>query len=70
MKFVAVKNQQYGHATEAQKLFLQTLHGDRRYGPVTRKERRIARAKAREQMFGEKEKFEIPEVTNLVTKNG
>lgn len=66
MKLVATKNKQYGHNTEAQELFLETLHGTRRN--MTRHERRAARAKAREQMYAEKPEFEVPEVTSLVTK--
>lgn len=68
MKLVALKNKKYGHLTPTQGIFLETLHGTRTN--MTRKERRTARAKAREQMFSEKTEFEIPEVTSLVTKNG
>jgi len=66
MKLVAVKNKQYGHTTNNQELFLETLHGIRKN--LSRKERRVMRAKAREQMFGEKPEFNVPEVTSLVTK--
>lgn len=66
MKFVALKNKQYGHNTDQQARFLETLNGVRR--SLSRKERRIARAKARDQMFHEKPQFEVSEVTNLVTK--
>jgi hypothetical protein len=65
MKLVATKNKQFGHLTPNQEIFLETLHGTRRN--LTRKERRVARAKAREQMFSEKPEFEVPEVTSLVS---
>ena len=68
MKLVATKNKQFGHTTPQQEIFLETLHGTRKN--LSRKERRVARAKAREEMFSEKPEFEISEVTRLVTKNG
>lgn len=71
MKLVATKNKQFNHLTPKQEIFLETLRGDRK--ERTRKERRIARAKAHEAMFSEKPNFEVPElterVTNLVTKS-
>lgn len=66
MKLVAIKNKQYGHNTQAQEIFLETLHGDRKN--MSRKERRIARAKAREEMFAGKTEFEVPELSGLITK--
>lgn len=66
MKLVATKNKQYGHNTEAQKIFLETLHGDRK--DLSRKERRKIRAKIMHQMFHEKREFEVPELSDLITK--
>ena len=77
MKLVATKNKQYGHTTDNQELFLETLHGVRR--SLSRKERRVARAKAREEMFNphspegqdnplHKAEFEVREITSFVTQ--
>ena len=66
LKLAVVKNQAYGHTTVRQDAFLETLHGDRKN--LSRKERRVARAKAREEMGLAKPEFEVPEVTNLVTE--
>jgi len=66
MKLVDLKNKAYGHATPDRMIFLETLHGDRKN--LSRKERRIVRAKAREEMFSEKPNFEIPEVISQITK--
>lgn len=68
MKLVATTNAKHGHLTPRQTVFLETLHGDRT--PLSRKERRVKRAKAREEMFevhspaGQDNPFHV---TNLVT---
>ena len=66
MKLVALKNKQYGHTTPTQEIFLETLHGTRKN--LSRKERRVARAKARQEMFSSKPEFDVPELSALITQ--